>query len=105
MFASKEAGVKIKYDENLVQALFLHSLETGLHHEAVRAKLRPLLQQPDITDELLIEHMNMVVSTETERQKKFGRVNQVRQRKVNNVEAIKTEAGEVEKLTEHDIPD
>ena len=77
LFASKEAGVKIKYDESLVQGLFLHSLETGLHHEAVRTKLRPFLQQPDITDELLIEQMNIIVSTETERQKKFG-IKQVR---------------------------
>ena len=51
LFSSKEAGVKIKYDECLVQGLFLHSLETRLHHEAVRTKLRPFLQQPDITDD------------------------------------------------------
>ncbi|CAB4010740.1 Hypothetical predicted protein [Paramuricea clavata] len=79
LFASKEAGVKITYDESLVQGLFLHSLETGLHHEAVRTKLRPFLQQPDITDELLIEQMNIIVSTETERQKKFGTASQARQ--------------------------
>ena len=85
LFASKEAGVMIKYDENLVQGLFLHSLETGLHHEAVRTKLRPFLQQSDITDELLIEQLNLIVSTETERQKKFGRA-----RKVNNVQAVKS---------------
>ena len=85
LFASTEAGVMIKYDENLVQGLFLHSLETGLHHEAVRTKLRPFLQQSDITDELLIEQLNLIVSTETERQKKFGRA-----RKVNNVQAVKS---------------
>ena len=85
LFASKEAGVMIKYDENLVQGLFLHSLQTGLHHEAVRTKLRPFLQQSDITDELLIEQLNLIVSTETERQKKFGRA-----RKVNNVQAVKS---------------
>ena len=90
LFASKEAGVKIKYDESLVQGLFLHSLETGLHHEAVRSKLRPFLQQLEVTDELLIEQMNLIVSTETEQQKKFGRASQVRQRKVNNVQAVKS---------------
>ena len=70
----------------------------------MRTKLGPMLQQPDITDELLIEHMYMVGTTETERQKKFGRVDQVRQRKIN-VQAVKTEACKVEKLANHDIPD
>lgn len=70
LFASKEAGAKIKYDESLVQSLFLHSLETGLQQETVRAKLRHFLQQSDITDEQLIEQMNLIVSTETESDKR-----------------------------------
>ena len=37
--ASKEAGIWIKYDENQIRGLFPHSLETGLHHEAVRKKV------------------------------------------------------------------
>ena len=103
LFASKEAGVKIKYDESLVQGLFLHSLETGLHHEAVRTKLRPFLQQPDITDELLIEQMNIIVSTETGRQNKFGKANQARQRKINNVQAVKSSSADVEETIEQDL--
>ncbi|CAB4011231.1 Hypothetical predicted protein, partial [Paramuricea clavata] len=98
-----EAGVKIKYDESLVQGLFLHSLETGLHHEAVRTKLRPFLQQPDITDELLIEQMNIIVSTETERQKKFGKASQAQQRKINNVQTVKSSSADVEKPIEQDL--
>ena len=105
LFASKEAGVKIKYDESLVQGLFLHSLETGLHHEAVRTKLRPFLQQSDITDELLIEQMNLIVSTETERQKKFGRANQTHQKKVNNVQAVKSMTTDVEQPVQQEQPD
>jgi hypothetical protein len=96
LFASKKAGVKIKYDASLVQGLFLHSLETGPHHEAVRTKLRPFLQQPEITDELLIEEMNIIVSTEIERQKKFGKASQARQRKINNVQAVKSSSADVE---------
>ena len=87
LFASKEAGAKISYDESLVQKLFLHSLETGLHQEAVRTELRHFLQQPDITDESLIEQMNLIVSTETEHQKKFSNNNHVRSRKVDAVQA------------------
>ncbi len=105
LFASKEAGVKIKYDESLVQGLFLHSLETGLHHEAVRSKLRPFLQQSEVTDELLIEQMNLIVSTETERQKKFGRASQVKQRKVNNVQAVKSSVTDGEQSVEQEQQD
>lgn len=104
LFASKEAGVKIKYDESLVQGLFLHSLETGLQQEAVRTKLRPFLQQSDITDELLIEQMNLIVSTETERQKKFGSASQGRQRKVNNLQAATPSTSDVESQSEQDHP-
>ena len=85
LFASKEAGVKLVYDERLVQGLFLHSLETGLQQEAVRTKLRPFLQDTDISDEKLIEQMNLIVSTETERLKKFGSAGQSKQKRVNNV--------------------
>ena len=90
-------------DESLVQGLFLHSLETGLHHEAVRTKLRPFLQPPDITDELLIEQMNIIVSTETERQKKFGKATQARQRKINNVQAVKSSSADVGEPIEQDL--
>ncbi len=82
--------------------MFLHSLETGLHHEAVRSKLRPFLQQSEVTDELLIEQMNLIVSTETERQKKFGRASQVRQRKVNNVQAVKSSVTDGEQSVEQE---
>ena len=104
LFASKETEVKIKYDESLVQELFLHLLESGLQQGAVRIKLRPFLQQSDITDELLIEQMNVIVSTETERQKKFGRASQIRQRKVNNIQAAIPSPSDVEQPIERDLP-
>jgi hypothetical protein len=33
--------------------------------------------------------MNLIVSTETERQKKFGKASQTRQRNINNVQGVK----------------
>ncbi|CAB4013059.1 Hypothetical predicted protein [Paramuricea clavata] len=44
VFASKESDTKIKYDEGLVQGLFLNALETGLADETIREKMRPLLK-------------------------------------------------------------
>ena len=55
-----------------MQGLFLHALETGLIDETIRAKMRPTLQNPLVTDEDLIEAMNMAMSAETERVNKFS---------------------------------
>ena len=45
VFASKESDTKIKYDEQLVQGLFVHALETGLVDETILAKMRPILKK------------------------------------------------------------
>ena len=64
IFTCKEADSKIKYDQSLIQNLFLHSIETGLRDESVRSKLRPFLQNPSIPDEELIGEMNVIFSQE-----------------------------------------
>ena len=74
----------IKYEPSLVQALFVHVLETGLQDEAVRTKLGPLLEVASVTNEQLMEKVNRIMSAEVEHQNKMGvagrkgvRVNQV----------------------------
>ena len=62
----------IKYEPSLVQALFVHVLETGLQDEAVRAKLRPLLEVASVTNEQLMEKVNRIMSAEVEHQNKMG---------------------------------
>ena len=47
----------IKYERSFVQALFLHIIETGLQDEAIRAKLRPLLEVTSVTDEQLMKRL------------------------------------------------
>ena len=71
IFASKEADVVIKYDQKLVQSLFLHCIETGLRDDVVRVKLRPLLQKPTVLDEELIREVTIAATTEFERKAKF----------------------------------
>ena len=44
IFASNATDGSIKYEPSLVQALYLHVIETGLQDETVRAKVRPLLE-------------------------------------------------------------
>lgn len=55
--------------------MFLHAVETGLQDESVRNKLRPFLQKVDVTDEELMEQINVVVSEESERKGKLGATN------------------------------
>ena len=69
---------------NLVQALFLHVVETWLQDESLLAKLRRLLEVASVTDEQLMERVNRIMSAEKEHQNKMGvagrkgaRVNQV----------------------------
>ena len=72
VFASKEADSKIKYDEQLLQGLFLHALEIGLLDETIRAKMRPLLKNDQVADEELIEVMSAAMAAESERATKFN---------------------------------
>ena len=67
LFSSKKADTQLKYDPALVQGMFLHAVDTGLQDEAIRTRLRPLLQNPDVQDEDLIQQMNEIVLEETER--------------------------------------
>ena len=72
LFASQAEGGTVKYEPLLVHPLFLHAIETGLQDEAVRNKLRPFLQKAEVTDEELMEQINVVVSEESERKGKLG---------------------------------
>lgn len=90
IFASKTEGAVMKYEPGLVQSLFIHAVETGLRDEAIRNKLRPVLQKSGSTDEELMESLNKIVSVEGERKAKLGH----RTTKVSNVDA--TTSGSVD---------
>ena len=51
---SKSPAAEIKYDQVLVQRLFLKSLETGLTSKIIMADVKPLLRNPIVLDEDLI---------------------------------------------------
>lgn len=70
LFASQEAESGLKYDPGLVQNMFLHTVLTGLQSDNIKRDLQPYLEQTDISDELLLEHMNTACAYETERQNK-----------------------------------
>ncbi|KAI2647357.1 Chaperone protein ClpB [Labeo rohita] len=70
LFATQEAESSLKYDPILVQNMFLHTVLTGLQNDYIRGDLKPYLQQTDVSDELLLEKLNLACMTETERQNK-----------------------------------
>ena len=85
IFTSQEE-TGIRYEPTLVKSLFKHAVETGLRDEVVRNKLRPMLHTAEITDEKLMEHLNKIVSEESERQLKFGSRDRPKQSLVTQVE-------------------
>ena len=66
-----DTDTSLLYDSGHVQRLFLRSIETGLQDESIRAKIRPFLKDPNVTDEVLIQQMSMASSAEKERDKKL----------------------------------
>ncbi|CAH3182832.1 unnamed protein product [Porites lobata] len=85
--ASKESDSGIKYDASSVQSLFLHAVETGLADETIRAKIRPLTQNPKVADEDLIGAMSLAISAEAERSNKFNLASKGKSVKVSAMES------------------
>ena len=85
--ASKELDSGIKYDASSVQSLFLHAVETGLADETIRAKIRPLTQNPKVADEDLIGAMSLAISAEAERSNKFNLASKGKSVKVSAIES------------------
>ena len=84
---------QLKYDAGLVQGVFLHAVDTGLQDEAIRNRLRPLLQTSDVQDEELIQRMNEIVLEESERKSKLVSSTRQKNPKVNDVHASKIVGG------------
>ena len=72
LFVSKEATTGPRYEVEQVRAMFLHTLQTGFRSEGVRMEMRSHLQNPEVSDEELLEHLNTAASQEEERQRKMG---------------------------------
>ena len=73
----------MKYEPSLVHPLLLHAIETGLQDDSIRTKLRPFLQKTNVTDEELMDQINVVVSEESKQKGKLGAKNA----RVNSLEA------------------
>ena len=70
MVASTGEG-DISYDKGLVQAMFLHTIRTGLQDDAIKLRLEPFLGKTT-TDDVLIQELNQISSQEMERKMKMS---------------------------------
>jgi hypothetical protein len=71
LFASKEDGAKLKYTDSLVQATFMEALQTGLTGR-LKGEMRQYLQDPELSDEELLENLTVVKHLEEKRLEKRG---------------------------------
>lgn len=89
LFASQEAESTLKYDPNLVQSMFLHTVLTGLQNDSIRSDLQPYLTRNEVSDELLLDKVNVACANETERQNKKKYLSQHHLTNVNSVQVNK----------------
>uniref|UniRef100_A0A8C6Q036 Gypsy retrotransposon integrase-like protein 1 n=2 Tax=Nothobranchius furzeri TaxID=105023 RepID=A0A8C6Q036_NOTFU len=71
--ASREPGSEEDYGPELIQRKFLRAVGTGLISDNVKHQLKNFLDDPTVTDNVLIAKTNEAASMEWERQQKFRR--------------------------------
>lgn len=74
LYASKDKEAE-HYSRDLVKRKFLRSVGTGLQNDNIKFQIKALLDNPDVTDEMLIEKLNEAANLETERLNKLKRNN------------------------------
>ena len=84
LFTSPVMEEDVKYSHELVQAVLLRALETGIKSETICAKMRPLFKKHDVTDEELIKGVGDAMSEETERLNKLTVSSRKQAAKVNS---------------------
>ena len=73
LFASQAEGGAEKYEPSLVHPCSCMLLRRAYRiDDSIRTKQRPFLQKTNVTDEELMEQINVVVSEESERTGKLG---------------------------------
>ena len=73
------------YEADHIQKLFLRTVETGLHEDNVRVKIRSYLKDPNVSDEELLKQVNTAVSAENERARKMRSQNRGKPAQVTQV--------------------
>lgn len=72
VFASERVRSGLKYSPELIQNQFLQTVLTGLHDDTIRTDMKPYLQDPNVTDESLLEKITATFNLESERKNKLS---------------------------------
>ena len=91
--ASERVKSGLKYSSELIQNQFLQSVMTGLYDDTIRTDIKPYLQNPKVTDEVLLEKMTAAYRLEMERRNKLSTTTKL---KMIRVAAISEESEENE---------
>eukprot|EP00794_Sanderia_malayensis_P004194 gene4194-4753_t len=91
LFVAQESDSKLKANTELVQSVFLQTLESGVQNENIRTRLRPVLEKHDVADEEIIHHLSLAVSGEEDRQKRLHQAGMARQARISKLELEETE--------------
>ncbi|XP_019221791.1 uncharacterized protein LOC109204700 [Oreochromis niloticus] len=83
--SSREPGTDEQYSVELIQKKFLRAVGTGLISDNVKYQIKPYLDDPAVTDDVLIAKTNEAASLEWERQQKFRKT--TREMKVREIKA------------------
>ena len=73
IFASQESESQLQYDSVLVQKLFFRAISTGLISYSIKADIDPYLNDINVSDEVLLEKLNLAANNEAERKHKLGK--------------------------------
>lgn len=82
LFVSERVESGLKYSSELIQNQFRQTVITGLHDDTTRADLKLYLQDPKVTDEVLLEKLTAAYSLEMERKNKLSTASKTRMIKV-----------------------
>lgn len=74
LFASRQSSSEFQYDNKLVNGVFLHSLYQGISEKYayVRRDVKPLISNPNVTDDVILEIITQSISEEVGRQTRLG---------------------------------
>ena len=93
MVVSQKSG-DITYDPNLVQQLFLRTLEKGIASAYVLSEIKPYLKSGSVNDEALILTVTKAEAAEIDREENFSS----KSKKVKGATVNAVQTGEVSKF-------
>ena len=84
-----EEDESIKYNDSLIQGVFLQTIGTGLSNENICVHMKPFLKQLGITDQELIHQMKIAIKFEEEHARKQCQPTSKMGARVSHVQASK----------------